>query len=60
MAEWMCGERLARKKDVTRLVRSSGGGGGSILDMVAAACLDSEAKGWQAKIKEERKSSDSV
>lgn len=44
MAEWMCGERLARRNDVTRLVRSSGGGGGSIRDMVAVACLGIEAR----------------
>ena len=37
MAEWMCGERFARRKDVTRFVRSSGGGGGICIvrDMVA-------------------------
>lgn len=37
MAEWMCGERLARRNAVTRLVSSSGGGGGICItrDMMA-------------------------
>ena len=44
MAEWMCGERLARRNEVTRLVRSSGGGGGSIRDMAAVVHLGIEAR----------------
>jgi hypothetical protein len=39
MAEWMCGERLARRKDVTRFVRRSGGGGGiAMVRDILAGC----------------------
>ncbi len=39
MAEWMCGERLARRKAVTLFVRSSGGGGGICITRDMAAVL---------------------
>lgn len=41
IAEWMCGERLARRNDVTRFVRRSGGGGGICImrDMVKVSLL---------------------
>jgi len=47
MAEWMCGERFARRNDVTRFVRSSGGGGGICImrDMVVVGLLGAKAAG---------------
>jgi hypothetical protein len=52
MAEWMCGERLARRNDVTRFVRSSGGGGGICItrDMVRVSLPERctcEMEGWR-------------
>ena len=40
MAECMCAERFARRKDVTRLVRSSGGGGGMCIGRDMAAVVE--------------------